>query len=77
MDTALNHRAVPNYRVNFQTLTLQKACKLVGGVFKLAHYLHVPAGSLSQWLDGAERPPTRVFLDCVDLVLFHERHLLR
>jgi hypothetical protein len=61
--------------MHVQTLTLHKACELVGGVSKLAHYLHVPAESLFAWLDGDERPPTRVFLDCVDLVLFHERHL--
>jgi hypothetical protein len=64
----------PRYRTTVQTLTLHKACELLGGVSKLANYLHVPAISLVRWLDGDERPPTRVFLDCVDVVLFHERH---
>jgi hypothetical protein len=48
---------------------------LLGGVSKLANYLHVPPRSLTRWLDGDEKPPTPVFLDCVDIVLFHERHL--
>jgi hypothetical protein len=65
----------PRYRTTVQTLTLHKACELAGGVSKLANFLHVPPISLVRWLDGAEKPPTRVFLDCVDIVLFHERHL--
>ena len=68
-----NHRAVPP----FQALTLSKACELVGGRSKLAQYLHAPLAAVAQWLDGDERPPSRVFRDCVDLVLFHERHLPR
>ena len=67
-------RVAPGYRTTVQTLTLHKACELVGGVSKLASYLHVPVQSAMRWLDGDERPPTRVFLDCVDVVLFHERH---
>jgi hypothetical protein len=54
---------------------MHKACTLVGGVSKLAHYLHEPTTSVMRWLDGDERPPTRVFLDCADVILFHERHL--
>jgi hypothetical protein len=75
-NAALSHCPVaPRPRTTVQTLTLHKACELVGGVSKLSHYLHVPTRSVRRWLDGDERPPTRVFLDCVDLVLFHERHL--
>jgi hypothetical protein len=65
----------PQHRATVQTLTLHKACDLLGGVSKLANYLHVPPRSLTRWLDGDEKPPTPVFLDCVDIVLFHERHL--
>lgn len=57
-----------------QTETVQKACHLAGGISKLASYLHVPALLLSRWVNGDERPPTRVFRDCVDIILFHERH---
>ena len=72
----LNNCPVPPVnRTTVQTLTLHKACELVGGVSKLANYLHEPAISVMRWLDGDERPPSRVFLDCVDVVLFHERHL--
>jgi hypothetical protein len=65
----------PQYRTTVQTLTLHKACDLLGGLSKLANYLHVSPISLTRWLDGQEKPPTRVFLDCVDIILFHERHL--
>jgi hypothetical protein len=65
----------PRYRTTVQTVTLHKACELIGGVSKLANFLHVSAISVTRWLDGEEKPPTRVFVDCVDLVLFHERHL--
>jgi hypothetical protein len=58
-----------------QALTLRKACALSGGVRKLAKFLHVPPGAVARWLDGNDKPPARVFLDCVDLLLFHERHL--
>ena len=58
-----------------QTVTLHTACELLGGISKLANFLHVSPVSLTRWLDGDEKPPTRVFLDCVDIVLFHERHL--
>jgi hypothetical protein len=67
--------AAPRYRTTVQTITLHKACELIGGVSKLANFLHVPAISITRWLDGEEKPPTRVFVDCVELVLFHERHL--
>ena len=56
-------------------LTIQKACKLAGGPLKLAGYLHAPVAAVARWLKGEQRPPARVFVDCVDLVLFHERHL--
>ena len=65
----------PEYRTTLQTLTLHKACELIGGVSKLANHLRVPAVSVTRWLDGDEKPPLRIFLDCVDIVLFHERHL--
>lgn len=58
-----------------QSLVLQTACELAGGEGKLAHHLGVSAMALSRWLHGVEKPPTKVFLDCVDIVLFHERHL--
>jgi hypothetical protein len=62
-------------RSTMQTLALRKACELLGGISKLASYLHVPARSVTRWLRGEEKPPTPVFIDCVDIVLFHERHL--
>ena len=71
-----DRRAAPRYPTTVQMLTLSKACELAGGVSKLAVYLHVPAPSVVRWLHGDERPPSRVFLDCVDLVLLHERHLV-
>jgi hypothetical protein len=58
-----------------QALTLRKACELSGGVPKLAKFLHVPSTAVARWLDGNEKLPPRIFLDCVDIVLFHERHL--
>jgi len=58
-----------------QALTLRKACELSGGVPKLAKFLHVPPSAVIRWLDGREKPPARIFLDCVDILLFHERHL--
>ena len=54
-----------------QRLVLHTACELAGGEAKLAHHLGVPAMALSRWLHGDEKPPTKVFLDCVDIVLFH------
>lgn len=58
-----------------QTVVLHTACELAGGVPKLAHHLGVPAAKVARWLERNEKPPTKVFLDCVDIVLFHERHL--
>jgi len=69
-----HHHTVVRPRPTVQAVTLQTACGLVGGVPKLATHLGVPAASIQRWLDG-EKPPTKVFLDCVDIVLFHERHL--
>jgi hypothetical protein len=57
------------------TETLRTACQLVGGVSKLANHLHVRGIVLGRWLSGEARPPARVFVDCVNIVLLHERHL--
>jgi DNA-binding transcriptional regulator YiaG len=65
----------PIAHATVQALTLRKACELSGGVPKLARFLHVPASAVKRWLDGGEKPPARIFLDCVDILLFHERHL--
>jgi hypothetical protein len=71
--TSAEHAKAPP-RTPLQTETVQKACRLAGGVSKLAKYLHVPATLVSRWVNGDERPPMRAFRDCVDLILFHERH---
>jgi DNA-binding transcriptional regulator YdaS (Cro superfamily) len=58
-----------------QTETIRTACQLAGGASKLARHLQVRAMQLTRWLKGEERPPARVFVHCVDIVLLHERHL--
>lgn len=50
------------------TRTLHRACEVAGGVAELAAQLRVPAIALQRWLDGEEIPPTRVFLQCVDII---------
>lgn len=58
-------------------LIMQTACSLAGGLRRLADHLGVRATSVARWLSGKEKPPATVFMACVDIVLLHERHLLR
>lgn len=49
--------------------TLRKAAALAGGNARLCRLLRVPSDALEKWLQGAESPPTAVFLQAVDLVV--------
>ena len=57
------------YRSSPQTVTLHKACEILGGVAQLANLLGVTSISLVRWMEGDEPTPDRVFLACVDIVM--------
>lgn len=59
----------PAPRVTVYTRVLHRACQMVGGVDKLASHLRVSVALLYRWLEGDDVPPSRVFLNAVDLVL--------
>jgi hypothetical protein len=48
--------------------TLSKAAEIVGGRESLRCQLRVSAVLLAMWFNGAEPPPTDVFLKAVDIV---------
>ena len=48
---------------------LQRACEIAGSAAKLAERLDVEHHALEFWLSGRARPPERVFLAVVDIVL--------
>jgi hypothetical protein len=54
---------------NIHVRTLHEACLILGGEQKLAEYLGVTAAAVDGWLRGISRPPDRVFLRCVDVIL--------
>jgi DNA-binding transcriptional regulator YiaG len=58
-------------------LIMRAACALSGGLTGLANYLGARVTSVARWLEGKEKPPSAAFIACVDIVLLHERHLLR
>jgi hypothetical protein len=41
----------------------------MGGVESLAQELHVGVDVLHRWLEGEDVPPSRIFLQAVDLVM--------
>lgn len=59
----------PPPRVTVYTRVLHRACQIMGGVDQLASHLRVSVVLLHRWLEGEDVPPSRVFLNAVDLVL--------
>lgn len=48
---------------------LQKAARLLGGQDKLAAYLKVPIHDLRKWIAEEGKPPSKMFLRVVDLIV--------
>jgi hypothetical protein len=59
----------PPRRVTVYTRVLHRACQKMGGVEALAQELRVGADLLHRWLEGEDVPPSRIFLQAVDLVM--------
>jgi DNA-binding transcriptional regulator YiaG len=52
-----------------RTRTLQRALEACGSSREaLAHALAVSLHDLARWLEGRETPPSRVYLDALDVV---------
>lgn len=64
-----NCPVAPPRRVTVYTRVLHRACQKMGGVDALAQELHVGAEVLHRWLEGEDVPPSRIFLQAVDLVM--------
>jgi len=64
-----NCPVAPPSQVTVYTRVLHRACKIVGGVERLAVRLRVPVATLYRWLDGDAEPPSPVFLKAVDIVM--------
>jgi hypothetical protein len=59
----------PPRRVTVYTRVLHRACQKLGGIEALAEALHVPLETVHRWLEGEDVPPSRIFLQAVDLVM--------
>jgi hypothetical protein len=59
----------PLPRVTVYTRVLHRACQKLGGVDALAQELHVSVEVMHRWLEGEDVPPSRIFLQAVDLVM--------
>jgi hypothetical protein len=57
--------------------TLLQACLVAGDEAALAEKLGVPASMVVAWLLGDKIPPTKAFLDAVDIVLARSQEQLR
>ena len=66
---AENCPVAPPRRVTVYTRVLHRACQKMGGVDALARELHVGVEVLHRWLEGEDVPPSRIFLQAVDLVM--------
>jgi hypothetical protein len=64
-----NCPVAPPRRVTVYTRVLYRACQKMGGVESLARELHVGVDLLHRWLEGEDVPPSRIFLQAVDLVM--------
>jgi DNA-binding transcriptional regulator YdaS (Cro superfamily) len=53
---------------NVYSRTLRRAAQIVGGEDKLAARLKVSPTELALWMQGIGVPPSKVFLEAVDLV---------
>ena len=51
---------------------LRRAAEILGSEDRLASRLEVDAAQLGLWLKGMATPPTRVFLQAVDLIAAHD-----
>jgi hypothetical protein len=60
----IGRRTVPSV----QARTLARAAHIVGGVAALANRLRVSAEGLQLWLSGKADPPSKVFLEAIDIV---------
>lgn len=59
----------PPERASVYARTLHRACLVLGSIEQLARHLEVSDVQLRRWLIGAEKPPERVFLGAVEIVL--------
>ena len=64
-----NCPVAPPRRVTVYTRVLHRACQKMGGIDALAQELHVGVEVLHRWLEGEDVPPSRIFLQAVDLVM--------
>jgi hypothetical protein len=64
-----NCPVAPARRVTVYTRVLHRACQKMGGIDALAQELRVGAEVLHRWLEGEDVPPSRIFLQAVDLVM--------
>jgi hypothetical protein len=62
----------PSFHADMHTHILHEACRLVGGISRLAHILCVSGRSLLDWLQGVEVPPPAIVRACMDIVLLHD-----
>jgi hypothetical protein len=53
-----------------ESRTLRRAAEILGSPVRLARHLQVPLDTLTEWLEGAQRPPNIYFLRAVDVVLY-------
>ena len=66
---AENCPVAPPRRVTVYTRVLHRACQKMGGVAALARELRVGVEVLHRWLEGEDVPPSRIFLQAVDMVM--------
>ena len=64
-----NCPVAPPPRVTVYTRVLHRACQKLGGIEALAQELHVAVEVMHRWLEGEDVPPSRIFLQAVDLVM--------
>ena len=57
---------------NVYARTLKRAVEIVGSHDQLASRLNVAPNHLALWLKGMATPPTRIFLEAVDLITAHD-----
>ena len=52
--------------------TIARAAQIVGGSAALCARLRVSPEGMTLWLSGKVEPPSRVFLDAVDIILEYQ-----
>ena len=66
---ALECPLAPPQQASVYSRALHRACLIVGGLPALARRLEVDEAGLLGWIQGEARPPERVFLACIEIIL--------